>query len=162
MCLCVWEFMKKRSRYWECVCVVCLLLSLLIRLAVWPKPEILVITFWIKTHDLSAAGKLNVRKLGLIRNTRPTIPVWDHTQVYMYMHVYSCTHTHTLFMHVFSISADSKSHWPTYLLSVVWIAAVVTVYNLISVEKVLCKTHGICACFLSVCGVSTHDYTVRV
>lgn len=51
----IWE--KKRARYWKCVCIVCLLLSLLIRLAVWPKPEILVTPFWLNTRDLSAAGK---------------------------------------------------------------------------------------------------------
>lgn len=48
---------KNRVKGGECVCVVCLMLSLLISLAVWPRPEILVRQFWITARDLSAAGE---------------------------------------------------------------------------------------------------------
>lgn len=57
MCLCVREFGKNRPRTFEFVSGVCLLLSLLLRPAVWPKPEILVGAFWITARDASTAGK---------------------------------------------------------------------------------------------------------
>lgn len=106
--MCVRERLGKGGQ--ECVCVVCLSLSLLIKSAVWPKPEILVSPLWITARDLSAAGgtERDLRKLGLIRSTSPDLLSQSGIRP-------RCVHAHcSTSMHVFNTPTEPQSHWPIY------------------------------------------------
>lgn len=115
VCLYVREFGKKRLR----VCLWCLSHAVSpyqaggLTKARDPCQAVLDNCTW---SECSWETRRDLRKLGLIRNTSPDLLSQSGIRprcVYACA-VFSCTHTHTLPMHVFSTPTEPQSHWPIY------------------------------------------------